>query len=223
VEGSQAYLARQFDSLEQQREAQLAGMWIFLATEVLVFGALFTGYAVYRTQYPEAFAAASRHLNLLIGGVNTIVLLTSSLTMVLSLYATRAGRRRMQIACLILTALLGTLFMAFKAVEYTLDYRDQLVPGLAFEPQTWIAMHVDPRPVQLFLAFYYIMTGLHALHLTIGIGLLAVQAVLAGRGWFPAENYMPIELSGLYWHFVDVIWIFLLPLLYLVGTRTALW
>ena len=223
MEGSQAYLARQFDSLEQQREAQLAGMWIFLATEVLVFGALFTGYAVYRTQYPEAFAAASRHLNLLIGGVNTIVLLTSSLTMVLSLYATRAGRRRMQIACLILTALLGTLFMAFKAVEYTLDYRDQLVPGLAFDPQAWIAMNVDPRPVQLFLAFYYIMTGLHAVHLTIGIGILAVQAVLAGRGWFPPENYMPIELAGLYWHFVDVVWIFLLPLLYLVGTRTALW
>ncbi len=223
MESSHAYLAHQFDSLPQQREAQLAGMWVFLATEVLVFGALFTGYAVYRTQYPEAFAAASRHLNLLIGGVNTIVLLTSSLTMVLAVHATQTGKRRMMLACLVLTALLGTLFMAFKAVEYTLDYRDRLVPGLAFEPRTWIAMNVDPRPVQLFLAFYYIMTGLHALHLTIGIGLLAVQAVLAGRGWFPPENYMPIELAGLYWHFVDVVWIFLLPLLYLVGTRTALW
>ncbi len=218
---SHAYLAHQFDNIDQQREAQLAGMWVFLATEVLVFGALFTGYAAYRSQYAEAFAEASRRLNLLIGGVNTIVLLTSSLTMVLSLYATRAGKRRMQIGCLVLTALLGSLFMALKAVEYYVDYREQLVPGLAFNEQAWAAMSV--KPVQLFLMFYYIMTGPHALHLTIGIGLIGVQAVLAGRGWFPPENYMPIELAGLYWHFVDIVWIFLLPLLYLVGTRTALW
>jgi len=223
VEASRAYLAHHFDSMEQQREAQLAGMWVFLATEVLVFGALFTGYAAYRIQYPEAFAAASRHLNLLIGGVNTIVLLTSSLTMVLAVYATQAGKRNMQIGCLILTALLGSLFMAFKAVEYYLDYREELVPGLAFRPDEWVAMSVNPGPVQLFLAFYYVMTGLHALHLTIGIGLIAIQAVLAARGWFPPENYMPVELAGLYWHFVDIVWIFLLPLLYLVGTRTSFW
>jgi cytochrome c oxidase subunit 3 len=220
VAGSPAILAHQFDTLPQQREAQLTGMWIFLATEVLVFGALFTGYAAYRAQYPEAFAAASGRLNLLIGGVNTIVLLTSSLTMVLAVHATQVGKRRAQVACLLLTALLGTAFMGLKAVEYYSDYRERLVPVLAFDPQEWLA--VGPSQVQLFLMFYYIMTGLHALHLTIGIGLLAVQALLAGRGHFPPENYMPVELAGLYWHFVDVIWIFLLPLLYLVGTRGSL-
>jgi cytochrome c oxidase subunit III len=223
LEASHAHLAHQFDSIQQQREAQLSGMWVFLATEVLVFGALFTGYTVYRTLYPEAFAAASRHLNLLIGAVNTIVLLTSSLTMVLSLYATQTGRRRMQVACLVLTALLGTLFMGFKAVEYYSDFRDRLVPGLAFDPQEWTAAGVSPKHVQLFLMFYYIMTGLHAVHLTIGIAVLAIQAVMAQRGKFPPVNYMPIELTGVYWHFVDVIWIFLLPLLYLVGMRTSLW
>ena len=212
-------LAHHFHSLPQQREAQLAGMWVFLATELLVFGALFTGYTVYRVQYPEAFAAASQHLNLIIGGVNTVVLLTSSLTMVLAVHATQIGRRRMQVSCLVVTALLGTAFMALKAVEYTIDYYDKLVPGLAFEPQEWVQRGVDPRPVKLFFAFYYIMTGLHALHLTVGIAILGVQAVLAARGRFVPANYMPVELAGLYWHFVDVIWIFLLPLLYLIGVR----
>ena len=212
-------LAHHFHSLPQQREAQLAGMWVFLATELLVFGALFTGYTVYRVKYPDAFAAASQRLNLPIGGVNTVVLLTSSLTMVLSVHATRIGRRRMQVSCLLLTALLGTLFMVLKGVEYTLDYYDQLVPRLAFEPQQWVQRGVDPRQVQLFLVFYYIMTGLHALHLTVGIALVGVQALLAGQGRFWPENYMPVELAGLYWHFVDIIWIFLLPLLYLLGVR----
>jgi len=222
VEASRTLLAHHFRDLDQQREAQLAGMWIFLATEVLVFGVLFTGYTAYRTIYPEAFAAASQHLNLFIGGINTIVLLSSSLTMVLAVYATRAGRRRMQVACLVLTALLGTLFMVFKAAEYTIDYYDELVPGMKFNQQEWLAQRVNPREVQLFLMFYYIMTGLHALHLSIGIGLIGVQAVLAWRGRFSPANYMPVDLAGLYWHFVDVIWIFLLPLLYLVGTRTSL-
>jgi cytochrome c oxidase subunit III len=220
VEASKTLLAHHFRDMPQQREAQLAGMWVFLATEILVFGALFTGYTAYRTLYPEAFAAASGRLNLPIAAVNTVVLLTSSLTMVLALHATRAGRRRMQVTCLVLTALLGTTFMVLKAVEYTQDYRDHLVPGTAaFDPQEWAAQGVNPRPVQLFLMFYYIMTGLHALHLTLGIGLIGGQAVLARRGRFSPANYMPVELAGLYWHFVDVIWIFLLPLLYLVGTR----
>jgi cytochrome c oxidase subunit 3 len=222
VEASKTILAHHFHSLPQQREAQLTGMWVFLATEVLVFGALFTGYTAYRTLYPDAFAAASRHLNWCIAAANTIILLTSSLTMVLALHATRAGRRRMQLICLVLTALLGTAFMVLKAAEYTQDYYDKLVPGTSsFDPQEWLRLTspVNPREVQLFLMFYYIMTGLHAVHLTVGIGLIGVQAVLAGRGRFSPENYMPVELAGLYWHFVDVIWIFLLPLLYLVGTR----
>jgi len=201
----------------------LAGMWVFLATEVLVFGALFTGYTVYRAENAEAFAAISRRLNLLIGGVNTVVLLTSSLTMVLAVQATQVGKRRRQLTCLTLTALLGVAFLVLKAVEYYGDYREQLVPGLAFDLRPWLQLRISPQPVQLFLMFYFIMTGLHALHLTVGIGVIAVQAVLAGRGVFTPENYVPVELAGLYWHFVDIVWIFLLPLLYLVGTRTTLY
>jgi len=219
-------VAHHFDTLEQQREADTLGMWVFLATEVMVFGALFTGYAAYRGTHAEEFEAASRHLNVLIGGVNTIVLLTSSLTMALSVHATRVGRQRRLVTCLVLTALLGTMFMGFKAVEYYIDYRDNLVPGLAFRTSDWTERGLraeNVRFVQLFLLFYYIMTGLHALHLTVGIGLLIVLAVLAARGRFGPEYYMPVEVSGLYWHFVDVVWIFLLPLLYLIGTHTSLY
>jgi cytochrome c oxidase subunit 3 len=215
-------LAHQFDTLPQQRESQAVGMWIFLATEVLIFGAMFTGYTSYRAKYSEAFEVASEHLNVLIGAVNTVVLLTSSLTMVLAVHAAQVGRRRTLIRCLVLTALLGTAFMGLKAVEYSLDYRDKLVPNLAFDPGYWSDQHIDPGHVQLFLMFYYIMTGLHALHLTVGIGVLVVFTVLAWRNRFPPENYMPVELAGLYWHFIDIVWIFLLPLLYLIGTHRRL-
>jgi cytochrome c oxidase subunit 3 len=211
--------AHQFDDLEQQREAGSLGMWVFLATEVMVFGALFTGYVAFRSANPEAFAEASRQLNVLIGGINTVVLLASSLTMALAVQAAQLGKRQKLISCLVLTALLGTMFMVLKAVEYYLDYRDDLVPNLAFKPEQWLDRGVNPERVQLFLLFYYIMTGLHALHLTIGIGVLVVIAFMARRGSFSPEHYGPVEVTGLYWHFVDVIWIFLLPLLYLIGTR----
>ncbi len=217
-----AVLAHQFDTLPQQRESQAVGMWIFLATEVLIFGAMFTGYASYRAKYSEAFEVASASLNVRIGAINTVVLLTSSLTMVLAVHAAQVGRRRTLIRCLILTALLGTAFMGFKAIEYYQDYRDQLVPNLAFDPAEWSAQHVDPGHAQLFLMFYYIMTGLHAVHLTVGIGVIVVFIVLAWRNAFPPENYMPVELAGLYWHFIDIVWIFLLPLLYLIGTHETL-
>jgi cytochrome c oxidase subunit 3 len=222
VASSHTVVAHHFDSLEQQRAAQTAGMWIFLATEMLVFGALFVSYTAYRAYYAEAFAAASRHLNALIGGVNTLVLLTSSLTMALAVYATRTGRRRMMLTCLVLTASLGALFMLLKAVEYYVDYRENLVPRLAFQPQEWVDRQVDPRHVQLFLIFYYVMTGLHALHMVVGISVLGVVIGLAWLGRFTRENYAPVEVMGLYWHFVDIVWIFLLPTLYLVGTRTSL-
>jgi cytochrome c oxidase subunit III len=214
-------LAHHFESLEQQRDAGRLGMWVFLGTELMVFGGLFTGYAAYRASYPEAFAAASQHLNLLIGGVNTVVLLTSSLTMALAVRAAQIGERRALVTFLLLTALLGTGFMVLKAIEYYEDYRDQLVPGFAFDPLEWRSIGVKPEQAALFLLCYYCMTGLHALHLIAGITILLILAVLAGRGAFPRENYAPVELTGLYWHFVDIVWIFLLPLLYLVGTRTS--
>jgi cytochrome c oxidase subunit III len=216
VPASHALVAHQFDDAEQQRQAESLGMWVFLATEVLIFGALFAGYAAYRLLYPHDFEAASSKLNLLIGAINTVVLLTSSLTMALSVYAAHTDHQRLLVRCLAMTAALGALFMVFKVIEYYTDYRDQLVPVLAFDATEW----AEPGHVQLFLMFYYIMTGLHALHLTIGIGVMIWVIVLARRGRFGPQHYSPVEVAGLYWHFIDVIWIFLLPLLYLTGTHS---
>lgn len=209
-----------FDDLAHQREANTLGMWLFLATEVLVFGGLFTGYTVYRILYQPSFEEASRHLNLVIAAANTVVLLASSLTMALAVRAAQLGRRRVLVWFLIVTALLGTAFLGLKAVEYAADYRERLVPGLAFDPAEWRRGAVNPAHVQLFLVFYYVLTGLHAVHLTVGIAVLAVLAVMARRGAFAPEYYAPVESWGLYWHFVDVVWIFLLPLLYLIGTHS---
>jgi cytochrome c oxidase subunit 3 len=184
---------------------------------------VFTAYAVYRTWYPHEFEAASQRLNILIAAINTVVLLSSSLTMALSVYATRVGRRSMVLTCLILTAVLGGVFLVFKVVEYRDDYIEKLVPGLAFDATApeWGAHTppVNPQHVQLMLMFYYILTGLHAVHLTIGIGLLGWLIAQARLGRLTPQRYIPVEVIGLYWHFVDVVWIFLLPLLYLTGTH----
>jgi cytochrome c oxidase subunit 3 len=214
-------LAHHFDTLEQQREAETMGMWVFLATEILIFGAMFTGYTVYRLRYAHDFEAASGKLNVLIGAINTIVLLTSSLTMALSVHATRAGRSQMLLTCLGLTIALGATFLGFKALEYYKDYEEKLVPGLAFEPSEWTELTppADPGPVKLMLAFYYILTGLHAVHMLVGMGLLIWLVTLARRGLLSTERYMAVDVVGLYWHFVDIVWIFLLPLLYLTGTH----
>ena len=208
-------LAAHFADLEQQHEAASLGMWIFLATELMFFGGLFTLYAVYRHEYPEEFALASTRLNLVYGGVNTVVLLTSSLTMALAVHAARIGSRGLLTALLSLTALLGAAFLVIKGLEYHGDYVDRLVPGLAFDDGHW----TKPQGVKLFLLLYYVMTGVHAVHLVIGISLMAILAVLARGGRYTPAHYAPVEVGGLYWHFVDVIWIFLLPLLYLVGVR----
>jgi cytochrome c oxidase subunit III len=208
-------LAPHFADFEQQHEAATLGMWIFLATEVMFFGGLFTGYAVYRLRYPHAFAVASAQLNLVYASVNTVVLLTSSLTMALAVYFAKIGRRRWLAAFLSITALLGTAFLVIKSFEYHSDYMDNLVPGLAFVADDW----QEPGGVRLFLLLYYFMTGVHALHLIVGIVLMLVLAVLAWRGHFKPWHVAPVEVGGLYWHFVDVIWIFLLPLLYMVGVR----
>jgi cytochrome c oxidase subunit 3 len=210
-----------FDSLEHQQETTLFGMWAFLATEVLIFGGAFTAYTVYRIQYPGAFELASRHLNLWIGGINTIVLLTSSWTMVLAVHAARHGERRATTYHLLLTALLGTVFLALKALEYYLDYRENLVPLYAFDPAEWTAHNVRPQHVELFLIFYYCLTGLHALHLIIGISVVLVLAWFAHRDYFRDNFHSPVEAWGLYWHFIDVVWVFLLPLLYLIGSRAT--
>jgi cytochrome c oxidase subunit 3 len=217
----ETYLWHHFDDLEQQHEATSLGMWTFLATEVLIFGGLLTGYTVYRAHYPSDFAVASGHLSIVIAAVNTVVLLTSSLTMALSVRAAQTAQRRKLLTCMVLTAVLGTAFLVLKAVEYTKDYQDNLFPWLnAFQKGDWPAQGADPARVKMFLMFYYILTGLHAVHLLIGIAVLGVMTELARRNWFSPKYYTPIEAWGLYWHFVDIVWIFLLPLLYLVGTHT---
>jgi cytochrome c oxidase subunit III len=205
-------LAHQFVEIEQQREATSLGMWVFLATEIMFFGGLFTAYIVYRTMFTTAFIHSSNHLDILLGTVNTAVLITSSLTMALAVFGSQAGSRKMTVAFLALTILLGAVFLGIKFYEYYEKIIEHLVPGhgFVFEAEFY-------RPAQIFFSLYFIMTGLHALHMIIGIGVLATIAFLAWRGRFSATYYSPVELAGLYWHFVDIIWIFLYPLLYLLG------
>lgn len=205
-------LAHQFDDLDQQREASSLGMWVFLITEIMFFGGLFTGYTVYRHAYPEGFADASRHLGVLLGAINTGVLICSSLTMALAVHAAQVGRRKALVGFLLLTMLLGWVFLGIKVVEYSHKFHEHLVPGESFaykEPHT--------RAAYVFFSFYFTMTGMHALHMIIGIGLLAGLVWLSRRGRFSPSYYSPVELVGLYWHFVDIVWIYLFPLLYLVG------
>jgi cytochrome c oxidase subunit III len=213
VEGNGA-LAEQFDDLAQQHDAASLGMWVFLVTEILFFGGLFAGYTVYRATYSEAFREASHHLDLLLGSINTAVLITSSLTMAFAVHNAQEGRRRALIVFLLLTMIIGAVFLSIKVTEYAHKYEQDLVPGIRFA-------YGGPHPgqVQLFLIFYFVITSLHALHLTIGIGLLGVLAFMAWRGHFSADYYVPVETSGLYWHFIDIVWIFLFPLLYLIGTH----
>jgi len=210
-------LAHHFENLEQQREAGALGMWVFLVTEIMFFGGLFMAYIVYRAWYPEAFAAASHHLDVKLGGVNTAVLICSSLTMALAVYGAQAGNRRSTVMYLALTLTLGLIFLAIKFVEYRHKFEEGLIPGAGFrfDQQQYLS------DAQMFFSLYFAMTGLHALHMVIGAGILLVLIAMAWRGRFSPEYHAPVELSGLYWHFVDIVWIFLFPLLYLVGTHLS--
>jgi cytochrome c oxidase subunit III len=205
-------LAHQFDSLGQQTEAATLGMWVFLVTEVLFFGGLFVTYAVYLSLYPAAFGAASHELDILLGGINTAVLITSSLTMALAVHAAQLGQRRLLMIFLVVTMVLGTVFLGIKAVEYYHKFAEHHVPGPTFQFE-----REHQRHAQIFFSLYFIMTGLHAIHMIIGIGVLLVMWIWAWRGRITADYAGPIEISGLYWHFVDIVWIFLFPLLYLIG------
>ena len=205
-------LHHHFDSLEQQYEAASLGMWVFLATEVLFFGGLFLTYLVYRLWYPQEFGEASRTLDLFWGATNTVVLITSSLTMALAVAAAQEGNRSKTTMFLLVTMLLGAAFLGVKAVEYMHKFAEHHVPGAGF---TFEGEH--PEHAQIFFSLYFVMTGLHALHMLIGLGVLAVMAIMARRGRFSAAYSTPVEVAGLYWHFVDIIWIFLFPLLYLIS------
>jgi cytochrome c oxidase subunit 3 len=209
-----ALVARQFDDAQQQRSASDLGIWVFLASEILFFGALFAAYAFLRYRYPEAFAAASRLTNIALGSLNTGVLLTSSLTMALGVRAAKLGRGRALIGWLGATATLGLVFLAIKGAEYYLDYAEHLIPGVNFQHA---AAGADARQVEMFFYLYFFTTGVHALHLIIGIGVVAAITLMASRRAFTPDYFTPVEVAGLYWHLVDIVWIFLYPLLYLVS------
>ena len=202
----------QFDDAEQQHDASALGMWVFLATEIMFFAGVFTAYVVYRSVYPSVFAHASNHLDITLGTINTAVLITSSLTMALSVRSAELGHRRALLLCLTLTILLGSVFLGIKGFEYAHKFHEGLVPGPSF---TYAAP--DANQAQLFFSLYFALTGVHALHMVIGIGVLLVLLNQARHGRFGPAYYTPVELSGLYWHFVDIVWIFLFPLLYLIG------
>ncbi|HEY0460958.1 MAG TPA: cytochrome c oxidase subunit 3 family protein [Pyrinomonadaceae bacterium] len=289
-------LQHQFEDMKQQEESVSLGMWAFLVQEIMFFGGLFTAYLVFRSRYPMAFAAGSNHLDAFWGGLNTLVLIVSSLTMALTVYYAQKGNRNMQVILIVLTMIFGTVFLGVKAIEYTDKFNHGLVPvaGLnkkikenhnepkgasAERPNTQTELesreknsldtpnaehHANPRgdfqwtgesfeaskeiileardkgyltsyeqvgyfsngeidqnkvqgKVRIFFWIYFVMTGLHALHMIIGLGLMTWLLIMAWRGTYSAEYYSPVEISGLYWHFVDIVWIFLFPLLYLLG------
>ena len=253
-------LSHHFDDLEQQHESSVLGMWLFLATEVMFFGGLLVAYAIYRSLEPSTidqnmFVQASRRLFVWAGFFNTIVLLTSSLTMALAVRCAQLNDPRGTIRFLLLTIVLGTAFLGVKAYEWTMDYREHLVPAIRWNwelsREEYRHEHPDaklpppqahevgdnPRPftpslaeaegwerspapesarAQRFFILYFLMTGLHAIHMVIGVGLLGTLALMVYRRWLSGGGGTQIEMAGLYWHFVDIVWVFLYPLLYLI-------
>ncbi len=207
-----AMQAHQFDDAVQQHEASWLGLWIFLGTEVMFFGGMFLGYTIYRSMYPEAFALASNRMNIVLGTINTAVLICSSFTMALAVHSSEQGERKKIILFVISTMILGTIFLVIKFSEYYIKYKEHLVPGMDF-------YFPGPQPGQaaIFFSFYFAMTGFHALHMIVGLGLQTYLLIQAARNRFSAAYYTPVEMVGLYWHFVDIVWIFLFPLLYLIG------
>ena len=273
-------LQHQFDDMGQQQESVSIAMWMFLVQEIMFFGGLFSAYLVYRSKFPMAFAAGSNHLDAFWGGLNTLVLIVSSLTMALTVYYAQLGRRNMQIIMILLTMTFGLTFLGVKTIEYRDKYNHGLVPvtgwnrhakaegnaenASAPEKPCYEVAHgeehayVNPRgdfqwadcslvklaqdhnyltvsekigyfsngqidadkfrdKVRIFFFLYFVMTGLHALHMVVGLGLMSWLLWTAYKGNYTADYYMPVEMSGLYWHFVDIVWIFLFPLLYLLG------
>jgi len=207
------YLQHHFDNMEQQAEASTLGMWTFLVTEIMFFGGLFMAYLVYRWQSPLGFQEASHHLNIYWGAANTAILIVSSLTMAFAVRAAQTSQPvRTQVGWLLATMGFGAAFLGIKAIEYTDKFRDHIVPGPNFQ---WEGLY--PKPAEQFYSLYFAMTGLHALHMIIGLGIMAVITWMASRKTFDSEYYTPVEVAGLYWHFVDIVWIFLFPLLYLIG------
>ena len=247
---SHSALVHQFDDMEQQKDASTFGMWVFLLTEIMMFGGLIVAYMIYRLKYYDAFVAGSSSIDVTWGFINTLVLIGSSLTMALAVYAAQRGIRRLQQLFIIFTMALGIVFLVIKGIEYTAKYEEHHIPGGLFGTFNAVKNYpgqeeniadqvakrletrkVDPfspeaaqrkgedvaRQTEIFFSFYFAMTGLHALHMVIGLVLMTWLLVRISRERFGPEYFTPVELSGLYWHFVDIVWIFLFPLLYLIN------
>jgi len=205
-------LREQFRTPVQQRETPTLGMWIFIMTEVMLFGGLFVAFTVYRFNYPTAFITGSADMDILLGAINTAVLICSSFTMALAVHSAETGSRRLLNVFLLCTMFLGAVFLAIKFTEYYLHYLDHRVPGPGF-----VFAGPDPSKVQMFFFLYFAMTGLHALHMFVGEGLLFSMLLRNRARSFTAEYHTPVELTGLYWHFVDIVWVFLFAIFYVEG------
>jgi cytochrome c oxidase subunit III len=215
--GHHRKLQHHFDDMGQQAEASSLGMWVFLAQEIMFFGGLFLAYLVYRSASPEGFQEASHHLNVTLGAANTLVLIVSSLTMALGVRAAQTDAPpKTQVGWILATMFFGVIFLVIKAIEYKDKFDHHLVPGPNF---VWEGKH--PATAEMFYSLYFCLTGLHALHMIVGLGIMTVIAAMAWKKQFDATYYTPVEVAGLYWHFVDIVWIFLFPLLYLIGAHAA--
>ncbi len=208
----ETYYAHQFEDAAQSHESITLGMWIFLITEVMFFGGLFTAYTIYRAQYSAAFDEGSHMLDITLGCFNTVVLILSSLTMALAVRCAQLGKMSGAVFNMVLTLGLGTVFLGVKAVEYTAKFQHGLVPGPNFAPHG-----VHSFGLELYYSLYFALTGMHAVHMIIGVLLLTGMLPPAYLGWYSPQDHGFLEGVGLYWHFVDIVWIFLFPLLYLVG------
>jgi cytochrome c oxidase subunit III len=211
-ESTSLALREQFATPKQQRESASAGMWVFIITEVMLFGGLFTAFTVYRHSYTLAFDRGSADMEHVLGAVNTVVLICSSFTMALAVYSAELGKRKLLSLFLVLTMIIGAVFLGIKFTEYYFHYQDHKAPGFWFEEAGPGAGHV-----QMFFVFYFIMTGLHATHMLIGEGVLLVLLIRSLMGTFTAEYHTPFEIGGLYWHFVDIVWVFLYAIFYIPG------
>jgi cytochrome c oxidase subunit III len=210
------HVAHQFENATQQRQAASLGMWVFLATEVMFFSGLFFAYALFLSNYPEAFHLASSKLDVALGATNTMVLILSSFTMAMAVWASQTDRQKLLIFLLSATLALGFVFLGIKSVEYYGKFHHHLIPGSIGTYQ----FQFDgpyPRQVELFFFIYFIMTGLHGIHVIVGLGVIAFILGMAIKGRFNRNYHNPVEVTGLYWHFVDLVWIYLFPLLYLLG------
>lgn len=211
------YLAHHFDHPEQQKQSATLGIWLFLITEVMFFGGLFLGYIVYRGMYPEAWHLGSSKLDVTLGTINTVILILSSLTMALAVRGAQVGSKKQCANFILLTILFGTAFLGIKGIEYSAkffpgpDAHYHLIPGANFVYEN------APTGLQMFFSLYFTMTGMHAIHMIIGIGILIWLYTKAVKGTYHKDYFNPVEVTGLYWHFVDIVWIFLFPLLYLIG------